>query len=59
LYNQDPDYGKCSLFEKKIDDNLVTGITDYNKDYLFCSTARSVDTLCGTDGKYYIQKNSS
>jgi len=53
VHNQDPDYGKCSLFTKKIDDNLVTGITNYNKEYYFCSTAREFDNMCGKDAKYY------
>jgi len=50
---QDPDYGKCSLFTRKINDNLVTGITNYNKDYYYCSTAREFDNMCGKDAKYY------
>lgn len=48
------EYGKCSLFKKaEMDiDSLVTG-----KDYfMFCSTARSHDDMCGKEGKKYIDK---
>jgi len=52
-------FGKCSVFtkeeekEKKID-YLVTG---KNKvDYLFCTTVRHDENLCGEKGKYYTKK---
>jgi len=53
---QDPEYGKCSLFTKKINTNLVTGITNY-KNYYYCSTARSFEDMCYIDGKFYVKKN--
>ena len=55
-------YGKCMLFNIttiKLDDTyLVTGI-DNSKvtvEYNYCSTARSMNGMCGVDGKRYEQK---
>jgi hypothetical protein len=63
--------GKCSLFpkienhdeylnKKKISDFLIRGIQIKNeekKDYYFCSTARSFNDMCGTNGERYKDKN--
>lgn len=48
-------YGKCSLFPKtEIDLDLVTGIKKYPK-YQYCSIARDYDSLCGKEGRLYVE----
>ena len=55
-------YGKCLLFNIttiKLDETyLVTGIdnSEVTVEYNYCSTARSMNGMCGTDGKRYEQK---
>jgi hypothetical protein len=52
-------YGKCAKFPK--DDEslyfLVNGKTQPKfKDYYYCSTARSIDSMCGPTGKLFELK---
>ena len=53
-------FGKCSQFPHIIQDNsyLITGSTSiYNEiDYHYASVARSIETMCGKEGKIYKQK---
>ena len=54
-------YGKCSFFpiikENKID-YLVTGEpTEDELEYMYCSTARDFDDMCGEEGKMYKKSN--
>lgn len=48
-------YGKCSFFPKESIDYLVNGIKEEN--YYYCSTSRSHDDMCGTEGKMFKKKN--
>jgi hypothetical protein len=55
--NIDNKYGKCSLFPRElIDDYLIDGNTENNKEYYYCSTARSFENMCGKEGKMYKKK---
>lgn len=50
---------KCSLFPRQIDnpENLINGIKKEEvKNYYYCSTARTFDTLCGSDGSKHKRK---
>lgn len=52
-------FGKCSLFTKKEDNYhfLVNGIKeDKIVEYYYCSTAREVDDMCGSEGKMHKRK---
>ena len=52
-------YAKCKAFPYIIDNNnfLITGIKqNIEKNYYYCSTARSSNGLCDIDGKKYIKK---
>ena len=51
----DPKFGKCTLFSKPIENYfLVTGIETPKKiDYDYCTVARTFDSMCGEEGKYY------
>ena len=53
-------YGKCSAFQKNIENNnmnyLVSGKP--KKEYLFCISAREDTSLCGLEGKIYIEKSN-
>ncbi len=55
-------YGKCMLFNIttiKLDDTyLVTGVdnSEITIEYNYCSTARSMNGMCGMDGKRYEEK---
>lgn len=52
----DPTFGKCTLFSKPVEDDnfFVTGIqTPKKMDYYYCSTARTLDSMCGNDGTFY------
>lgn len=51
-------YGHCSHFPFQETDNyLVDGFKDESPtSYYFCSTARSSDSMCGKEGKYYESK---
>ena len=55
----DNKFGKCSLFQKTemdIDINyFVTGIKK-KSDLQFCSIARNYDSMCGKEGKKYVNK---
>lgn len=64
-YKDSPDvgiYGKCSLFPVNNDktDNikyLVTGEKKISeKEYMYCSSARCYDDMCGEKGKLYKPK---
>ena len=50
-------FGKCSLYPKPIEEDtnfFVTGRKTPQKiDYNFCIVARTFDSMCGKDGKYY------
>ena len=51
-------FGKCSLFPtRKPSDlyDLVTGV-ERNTEYMYCSTTRDRDNLCGKEGKMYTKK---
>ena len=54
---------KCSLFKinEELNDShfLVTGvnhISDSHPDYIYCSTARKFNHMCGKEGKMYKKK---
>jgi hypothetical protein len=51
------EYGKCSLFPKENNDNimsLVNGIIqDEPNNYYYCSTARSSARMCGEEDTKY------
>lgn len=50
-------YGKCSLFPTELIDNyLIDGNTENNKEYYYCSTVRSSENMCGKEGKMYKKK---
>jgi len=44
---------KCAFFPKKegLINYLVEGIDE--KQYFFCNTARSIESMCGIGGKHY------
>lgn len=57
-------FGKCSLFPKDPEEDdsyryyLVDGIIrNRNNEYSFCSTARSIKSMCGQEGKLYVKKS--
>jgi len=57
-------FGKCKLFSIKADKSLADEV-DYlvvgkkSTEYIFCTTARADENLCGTKGKLYCEKNKS
>ena len=54
-----PEYGKCSLFEKekpKYNKNQYLDDEINKKDFYHCSTARGLKDMCGEDGRFYRQK---
>ena len=60
FFKQDPfvmtKYGKCVQFPKEKSNPyfLVNGHADQPfQDYHFCATARSVDNMCGPEGKFF------
>jgi hypothetical protein len=57
MHNSSPEFGKCRLFPRNdIGDNyFVTGKNDVKKDYHYCSTSRQFESLCGNNGKYFIE----
>jgi hypothetical protein len=66
-------YGKCAAFpkymlphtfvKKRIDtiQYLVSGnpIEPKNTGYFHCATARSIDLMCGVEGKYFIPRENT
>jgi hypothetical protein len=53
-------FGFCSM-SPKVDENryyLVTGKIQNVEEYYFCSTARSIESLCGPIGKKFEKKES-
>ena len=54
------EFGKCALFQRDNDDDndfLVTGISKFKPiEYKYCSTARNSDSMCGSQGKFYMKK---
>lgn len=51
-------YGKCSLFPKEKRSgfyDLVTG-AESNTEYMYCSSTRSGENMCGKEGKMYRKK---
>jgi hypothetical protein len=52
-------FGKCYLFPRQDEnkDYLVDGTKYINNDYYYCSTSRSIESMCGEKGKQYIKKN--
>lgn len=60
LFDDDNKFIKCSLFQINEELNdfnfLVTGvnhISDPDPYYIYCSTARKFDHMCGEEGKMY------
>lgn len=56
---RDNKFGKCSLFPKEETNkyHLVDGSPSIPEtEYTYCSTARSYDDMCGTDGFYFVKK---
>ena len=52
----DSKFGKCSLYPRSVENNdfFVTGIETSKKiEYTYCSVARTFDSMCGKDGKFY------
>jgi hypothetical protein len=52
-------YGKCTKFPKENDHVyfLVNGKTELQvHDYYYCSTARSIDSMCGPTGTLFESK---
>ena len=47
-------YGRCMLYPKNDVNYLITG--EKNKEYFYCSTARTHDNMCSIEGKYYKRK---
>lgn len=57
--NKTGKYGRCSLFPKEETNiyTLVNGIREDNDDnYNFCATSRSIENMCGKEGKKYKKK---
>lgn len=57
-------FGKCISFptskEEYSDYFLVDGKKEKKeKDYLYCSTARKFENLCGKEGKNYVEKTNT
>lgn len=57
-----PEYGRCKKFLRNGREHeiklLVTGKSAVpDKKYFFCSTARDVESMCGSEGKFYKAKN--
>ena len=52
-------YSKCSFFERINNEKyLISGDPDdIEKEFNFCSTARSFESMCGEDGKKYKKNN--
>jgi hypothetical protein len=48
-------YGKCTKFPNENDPLyfLVNGKADFKSNYYYCSTARSVNAMCGPQGKLF------
>jgi hypothetical protein len=64
FFKQDPfvmnKYGKCVKFPKENDNLyfLVNGRTETpSQDYYYCTTSRSVDSMCGPEGKLFELKS--
>lgn len=55
--NDTGEFSKCLFFEKKEGkiDFLVNGIKK-EENYQYCSVSRSLDDMCGEEGKYYKKK---
>ncbi len=55
---QDPKFGTCSFFPKKVDDGygFVTGKSESRIEYEYCVVARQFETLCGSKGNYYQKR---
>ena len=54
-------FAHCSMYSKVDENNdyLVTGnINNIKDDYYFCSTARSIESMCGVVGKKFEKKDS-
>jgi len=51
-------YGTCSLFLRSSSELLVTGIKNSNH-FHYCSTARSIDTMCGKNATKYKKLRKS
>ncbi len=54
------EFGKCTLFPVEIYDDsyLVNGkVKNDLAHYHYCSTSRSIDRMCGKEGKFYEEKN--
>ena len=63
VFRKGDEFGKCLKFPKMNPDEqakevktryLVTGKKHHvSNDYLYCSTARAFEDMCGENGKYY------
>jgi hypothetical protein len=52
-------FGKCAVFPRETDvdkkiDYLIS--VKKNVEFMYCSTSRQYEHLCGEKGKYYIRK---
>jgi len=55
----DINYGKCKMFQNTIENNnfLISGVrSEIDISYMYCSTARSFESLCGPYGHYHVRK---
>jgi hypothetical protein len=53
--NSDPKYSKCSQFPLRDSTFLVTG-NKTNSDFLYCSTVRGQNDMCGENTTKYLKK---
>lgn len=49
-------YGKCTLFPKDQDEDNIDFFVTGKNDFMYCSTARIADDMCGKEGTKYIHK---
>ena len=51
-------FGKCKSFSKETNSNvyLVDGKSNKHADFYYCSTARTSDDMCGTEGYFFEKK---
>ena len=64
-----PNYGKCSLFPKQettdvLISDLISSSSESEEninyvDFKYCTTARSIENMCGKEGRFYKTKRIS
>ncbi len=56
----DSKFGKCTKFpQNALDYTLVDGSSVKTKqEYYYCATARNSESMCGTEGKFYQDKQT-